>query len=659
MDPHSFPVDSDPASFDWHAIEDRLDELATIASSNVTAEEFYRAVLERIAPAVGVTTGAIWTAAKPNQPRLDFALNLSGNAEQLARHQALVEAVLAGGQPRIVQPEGSQSGLDSCVVLHPFSAAAGTPGVIELVGRREISAAAARGTLQVLAAVAELAADYHKNDELRRLRTGAQNWHRYEQFAKRVHRSLELREAAYLIANDGRKIIGCDRASVLLCQGSKCRALAISGVDTFDRRSKSVRALETLAARVAACDEAIWYHDGTADMPDEITRPLAAYLDESHSRALCVLPLREPTDETAKSDPRVIGVLVAEHFQAASGAGELRDRITSVGMHAEVALHNALVHTRQPLAWLGRMLARIRWLGEPRQLPVTVTALLAVAGVAALLTFVPADFDIESRGEFQPSTRREVFASDDGVVDQLLIDPGASVQAGQPLVVLRNPEIELELRRLAGEMRTAEKKLASVRAERLLDAPAQGDSRRDPHELAAEEEQLKELLTGLRQQQLILEEQQAELTIRSPIDGDSLTWDVKQLLESRPVQRGQALVEVADLDGPWVLELHLADDRTGHVLAARDGLKPDLDVAFALSSDPAKKYQGRIAKVAPSTEMDESGEPFVLVTVEFDRDQVPALRPGATALARIHCGRRAVGYVWLHELFEYVHSLWW
>ncbi len=275
------------------------------------------------------------------------------------------------------------------------------------------------------------------------------------------------------------------------------------------------------------------------------------------------------------------------------------------------------------------------------------------------LVLVPASFDIEARGELQPLLRRDVFASDDGVVSELFVNSDRAVQAGQPLVILRKAELDLEAHRVLGELQTAEKKLASIRAERLQDRPVGNEHRRDPHELAAEEEETKATLAGLVAQQAILEEQQRDLTIRSPIDGQALTWNIEQLLASRPVQRGQALLSVADLDGPWVLELHVADDRAGHVLAARDSLQPDLDVVFKLASDPRHEYRGRVTDVAPSTEMNAQQEPSVLVMVSFDKKSVPALRPGTTAIAKIHCGRRSLGYVWLHDLFEYVQSLWW
>ncbi len=331
----------------------------------------------------------------------------------------------------------------------------------------------------------------------------------------------------------------------------------------------------------------------------------------------------------------------------------------AIGPHAAVALENSLVHSRLPLSRVGRTLAKAWWLVEPRQLPKTAAVLLLAAVAVACLAYIPADFRIEARGELQPQTRRDVFASDDGVVSELLVDHGQQVKASQPLVVLHKAELDLESRRVLGEMQTAEKKLAAVQAERLRNAPVGDETRRDPHLLAAEEEELKALIRGLADQRQILADERENLTIRSPIDGQAITWDIAQLLSSRPLQRGQALLTVADLDGPWVLELHVADDRAGHVLAARDELEPHLEVAFRLPSDPDREYRGRIAEVALATELDDAQDATVLVTVEFDKQEVPVLRPGATAVAKIHCGRRSVGYVWLHDVYEYVQSLWW
>jgi multidrug efflux pump subunit AcrA (membrane-fusion protein) len=461
------------------------------------------------------------------------------------------------------------------------------------------------------------------------------------------------------MANEGRAALGCDRLSVLVRRGGKCRALATSGVDQLDCRSQLVRLLEQLATRCATAEESLWYCDGAADVPDQIERPLQAFLDESHARVVLVVPLREPQLNSNDRPARIIGVLVAERFDASGGDGELRERMAAVADPCGTALNNALVHAHLPLSSLGRLLARLRPLAERRQLPKWMAAIGVVAAVIASLALIPADFDIEARGELQPVRRRDVFASSDGVVSDLLASHARPVKAGEPLVKLRKPELDLELGRVAGEIQTAGKKLAAVQAERLENAPDRTDDKRNIHQLAADEEELKELLKGLETEREILMREQADLVVRSPIDGQPLTWNLEQLLQARPVERGQSLLTVADLNGPWVAELRLPDHRTGHVLAARDELHPDLDVSFALASDPGIEYPGRVSEVAPTTDLDPADSPTVLVTVAFDRREVPGLRPGATVLARIHCGRRAIGYVWLHELFEFIQSHWW
>ena len=179
------------------------------------------------------------------------------------------------------------------------------------------------------------------------------------------------------------------------------------------------------------------------------------------------------------------------------------------------------------------------------------------------------------------------------------------------------------------------------------------------HQLTADEEELKKQLEGSTNSAKSSSNSARILVVRSPIDGQALTWNVKELLEARRCDEGKRCCRrrsrraLASSNCTW------PTIAAGHVLTARDELKKNLDVSFALSSEPGKAYDGRIADVALSTDLDEAADPTVLVKVEFDRDEVAGLRPGATAIARIHCGRRAIGYVWLHDLFEAVQSHWW
>ena len=50
----------------------------------------------------------------------------------------------------------------------------------------------------------------------------------------------------------------------------------------------------------------------------------------------------------------------------------------------------------------------------------------------------------------------------------------------------------------------------------------------------------------------------------------------------------------------------------------------------------------------------------MLIKVEIDTDKLKAelgqMRPGATVRARVRCGKRSIGYVWLHDAIAYVQS---
>ncbi|HEY2250445.1 MAG TPA: HlyD family secretion protein, partial [Planctomycetaceae bacterium] len=203
---------------------------------------------------------------------------------------------------------------------------------------------------------------------------------------------------------------------------------------------------------------------------------------------------------------------------------------------------------------------------------------------------------------------------------------------------------------------TARKRLDSAQASRLKMTPQTAADREKYNLLAAEEEEVRESLKSLEQQLEILNAQRDELVVRSPLTGSVITWNVRQLLEARPIQKGQILMQVADLRGSWVLEVEVPDDRIGHVLAARDRSRPDLEVSFMLATEPGIAYQGKIEKVAMSTDVRPPEKANVLVTVSIDRDQIPRLRPGATAVSRIQCGRRSIGYVWFHSLWETIQK---
>ncbi|MCH5376554.1 MAG: HlyD family secretion protein, partial [Planctomycetes bacterium] len=154
----------------------------------------------------------------------------------------------------------------------------------------------------------------------------------------------------------------------------------------------------------------------------------------------------------------------------------------------------------------------------------------------------------------------------------------------------------------------------------------------------------------------LVQAERERLTIRSPIRGRLQTWDVQRLLEARPVIQGQVLMTVADVDGPWVVELEIPDHHISHVSAARDATGEALPVTFVLKTAPEARYSGLVESIGMTTISDDRETPYVKAVVNIDREQVPLLRSGASVVARIQCGRRSLGYVWLHDLIDAVRT---
>jgi multidrug efflux pump subunit AcrA (membrane-fusion protein) len=320
---------------------------------------------------------------------------------------------------------------------------------------------------------------------------------------------------------------------------------------------------------------------------------------------------------------------------------------------AATALNNAIQHRRIPWSrWFDR------WAKVDRcRVGSRLALVLAGIGLVALaLVLIPANFYVEARGELLPQNRQEIFAPADGVIDRVAVKHGQAVSSHDLLVTLKQAELELEQARVDGALATARKKLAATQALQFESPRTRDSSPERLHQLAADEEELKELIRGLENQQKILAARQQALTVTSPLTGKILTWNVEPLLSARPVTRGQHLMTVADVAGPWELTLAVPDDRMGHVLFARQHRQQPMRVSFVVATDPGREYFAALDSIAQLTETDAEGRATVAAVVELPPGTIADPRPGAEVIAHIHCGRRSLGYVWFHDLIDAVRS---
>ncbi len=645
----------------WESIDRLADEAAAFSEKDISEGEFYTQLLNRLVSALAAVAAVVWKCEKEGRLVLGHQTNLAGTplAEDINRtsHLLLLESVRQGDEPRMALPRsGSQADgqpanpTDLLLLVCPVRIDDRTIGIVEIFQRPTTDPDVQQACLGLLSALCEAASDFHRNSELRALRRQRTFWEQSEESARRIHSSIGLRQTAYAIVNESRLLVDCDRASVAVRRGSGCAILAASGVDRVQRRSVSVRLLERLSALVLATGEMLWYDGGSENLPPEFDRVLQPYLDESHVRLLGIVPLGcdEPDETTETAASQASGVLIVEQFDA-EWDDELRQRLSTVCTHSELALSNALRY-RSPLR------RAADWLAQGGTSVKLAAILLIVAVATAALVVVPADFDIESRGELLPEKRQDVFAPVSGDVRELSVEHNSAVTDDQTLLVMTSSDLKLEHERLLGEQRTTQQKLLAAQSERVRKNQPGAEDRRRSSSWSAIEKELEEQLQSVNAQLAVVATQMEKLNVRSPMEGRVQTWDVRQLLESRPVERGQVLLTVADVQGPWVLELKVPDHHVTHVLAAQEANGPDLDVRFILKTDPDVTYQGTMALISSRTTPDEDGSAYVKAVVTIDRDKVAPLQYGSAVLAKVHCGRRSVGYVWLHDLIDAIKT---
>jgi len=672
-------------------IQGLVQEVVELSRSEIEPSEFYAALLDKSVAALAAVGGVVWTQEEGSPLGLEYQVNLretglAQSEEAQMQHGRLLQQVIAKGVPALVPPhsgygEDASGGeaanpTDFLLVIAPIKSDRGVDGLVEIFQRSGARPTTQRGYLRFLSQICELAGEYIKTRRLRHFATKQTLWEQLEAFTGLVHSALDSRETAYTIANEGRRLIGCDRVTVALRKGTKYQVAAISGQDTFDKRSNIVRLLRKLATTVSRTSEDLWFEGDTSDLAPQLEKAVNDYVDESHTKRLAVLPLREVEHERdeklgekkSKRRENILGAIIIEQLVDSRQPEGMSQRIDVVRRHSSTALTNAQEHESLFLMPLWKLLGKTQVLVTARNLPKTLLATIALVGVIFALVYVQYDFTVIADGKLLPKVRRDVFAHLDGMVEEVTVDHGDLVKKDQVLARQRSIDLETQIQQLLGQIAETEKDIRSTESRRQLLDYGQADEV-EIEELTGRKAQLLETARSLEKQRNLLEEKREKLSIHSPIDGKVVTFKVRELIENRPVRKGQRLMEVADTSSRWELEIYVPEAKMGHVLEYRKKLHQEdpeaqLKVTFILATHSEVRLEGLIEHIDTNAEVHGDSGNTVRMEVTFKQEDLeklvddPAteLKVGADAKVKVQCGQRAVGYVLFSDLFEFVQS---
>jgi biotin carboxyl carrier protein len=661
-------------------IQGLVQEIAELSRTDVSQADFYDALLNKVVAALAAPGGAVWTVADNGGLQLTYQINLRetgliDNQIGQAQHGRLLHQVLGSTEGALVAPHSGagQGGEDTetaanptefLLVMAPVHNDQGPQGVVEVFQRAGARTATQRGYLRFLLQICEFAGDYLKSRRLQHLAEKQTLWEQLETFTRTAHEKLDVRQTAYTIANEGRRLIGCDRVSVAIRHGGSCRIEAVSGQDTFDKRSNVTVLLGKLASAVVKTGEEVWYSGDTSDFAPQVEEALNGYVDESHTKSLAILPLVEPggevelaPDEVAPRPPQVIGALIVEQMVDSRPPEGFRQRVDVVRTHSSTALTNALEYEGLFLmpVWraLGKTTRKLFGDALPKTLSISGLVLAAIAAACLIKT----DFTLEGKAKLRPSLRQHVFAKLDGDVQQVLVEHDSPVKKGELLVVERSPDLEKEMETTRGQLQQSLADIDSTNRS-LIDDKDMTEA--DKNQKIAHVAQLDQQVVSLRKQLELQEVKKELLQVKSPIDGRVVKWKVQEELQGRPVTRGQVLMEVADTSGPWELEVMMPESRMGYIAQAWNDSNHELPVTFILATSPSKKLYGKVEEIHRSAEVRGEEGNTVLMRVSFDQDKLREVvsdpKIGAGATAKVTCGKASVAFVWLHDLLDFVRA---
>ena len=482
-----------------------------------------------------------------------------------------------------------------------------------------------------------------------------------------VHKSLRVKDTCYSVANEGRRAVGCDRVTVLTKKGEKYKVRAVSGQESVNKRANVVQYLQRLVNLTMRTGEPFWYPDSASQLPPEIERELETFIEVSLAKRIGILPLQvvnrdtgDQDDDTSPVGTAITGAVVVEQFTESIAKEALQSRTMTLVEEASVALRNSTDHENIFLLPLWRSIGDLGRFFRGSLLLKTLASVGGVIAASLILVFFPAELKVSSEGRLMPEVRRKVYAQATGRIEELHVEHGSAVTEGEVLATMFSPDQNMSMEKAEGEIKKLEAERASIRTMRLT-SDATTSSPEELRAAAVRDGELLIQINGLKDEIEILKSRKADLDVKSKINGEVITFNLEDKLQDKPVEKGQSLMQVAQLDGPWIIELNVPDRRITDVLRAKDGNEEPLKVVFRLAADTSLEFEGTVRDIAMATRVDAEQGQNVLVTVALDRDQIPieARHPFTGVQAKIKCGKKPLGVVWFRDVWHFIKSNVW
>lgn len=305
-------------------------------------------------------------------------------------------------------------------------------------------------------------------------------------------------------------------------------------------------------------------------------------------------------------------------------------------------------------------------LSKVKRVPLTITLAVA-ATIIALVCYVPLPHHIDCAFEIQSSEIGRVYTGAPGMVQEIHVKPGQSVEKGQTIVVMANPDLKLQLADYQGKEAMARVQLHNLQFRS-----------RDDRSLSAQLETHRRNIDSIVSLRQKTQEELDRLTVTAPRDGYVLPPP-----ERRPQETGGSLpgwvgtpLEVRNIGAALTAEDLICEigttDAFEAVVIIDQGddqlVREGMDVEMKLDSHRLGIFSGKIQEKSQEpldsatttlssqtggdlqTEIDPTTGMIKPRSVSYQArvplvasDDIPTLRPGYRGSAKIHVDPMSLG----------------
>lgn len=694
-------------------IDDAFETASKLAGSSLPPTEFYEKFLNSAVNAIEAPAGAIWLRTPQGFLQIACQVNLDkvgldGKRGGRQCHNEMLRHVFQAQPPRpiMVQPQELLSGLaepgpvparnltDYFTLFAPIVNQAKEPlGLLEIFQEANHDPRAYPTFLNYAVQMAGYASQYNTFSNTRQSAGLDKLFSQIESFSRLIHGTLNPTEVAYHIANEGRRLIECDRLCVGVRHGRKTTVEAVSGADVVEKAATHVRRMQTLFDAVQNWGEKLVFKgEKDESLPPQVLHALDDYLAESQPKLLVVAPVRDEREKNEKKPTR--SVLLLEMFNPPENPDPIISRLDVVGKHAASALYNAAELKKVPFKPLWWPVMRLQeGLGGKAKFFLYGGIALATL-IILLMIFVPTALKMEAKGQLEPVETGYVYAPHEGAIRQLRFKPGDKVDAGAEIALLVSDQLGNQYRQASMEMIAKQASIDAIESAGYLNRLTEGDQASTKRQLDSDKAFVKaqnEILSGMRRLYNLDPAQASNgmfMALAPKLDrskvSSSAKWTLlnaenRDQLLGRTVRPNEPIQRLGYIEGQWQITLKIPQRNIGKILEAyatpelhktdAEG-KAYLDVDLLLTSESDRKYMGRLyqdkiaAEAIPNKDDHNESEPVVIAYVKINMDEFPAdmkvprelFVTGQEVHAKVRCGDRAMGRSLFHGVWEWFYE---